>query len=61
MNAGAIRQSRVDQGRREIDAPSERRDEPLDEDQDLVGIREADAGLLETPVALDGVLLRTAL
>ena len=53
MHARAVGQSRVDERRREIDASSEWRDQPLDQDQDLVGIGEADAGLLESAIALD--------
>jgi len=53
VHARAVGQTCVDEGRREIDASPQRRDETLDEDEDLVGIREADAGLLQTTVALD--------
>ncbi len=53
MNARPVGQPRVDKRRREIDPPPERRDEPLDDDKDLLLARESDRGLLEASVAFD--------
>ena len=53
MNAGAVRQPRVDERTREIDAPAKWRDEPLNEHEDLLGVAEADGGLLKPTVAFD--------
>src|SRR2546428_12299397 len=43
----------MDERTGEIDPPAERRNEPLDEHQDLLRVGEMDRGLLEPPVAFD--------
>src|SRR5688572_14808462 len=53
MHARTVGKPCVDERTCEIDPPSQRRDEPLDEHEDLFGIREMDRGLLEPPLALD--------
>ena len=53
MHAGAVGKPAVDQRARKIDSTTERRDEPLDEDEDLLRVGESDPGLLELSVAFD--------
>src|SRR5438067_174864 len=53
VHARTIGKPTVDERTCEIDAPSERRDEALDQDQYFLGVGEVDGGLLEAPVALD--------
>jgi hypothetical protein len=53
VHARAVRQSRVDERCGEIDATTERGHEPFDDHEDLLVVGEANAGLLEAPVALD--------
>src|SRR5882762_11748490 len=48
-----IGQSPIDEWAGEIDPPAERRDEPLDQHEDLLRIGKVDRGLLKPAVALD--------
>ena len=53
VDARAVAQPRIDHGRRFIDAPSDRRDDPVDDAQEMRFILEMDLGLLQLPEALD--------
>ena len=53
VNARTVRKASIDERARQIDPPPERSDEPLDQDEDLLWIAEANARLLEAPVPLD--------
>ena len=53
MNARTVRKASIDERARQIDPPPERSDEPLDQDEDLLWIVEANARLLEASVPLD--------
>ena len=53
VDARAVAQPRIDHGRGFIDAPSDRRDDPVDDAQEVRFILEMDLGLLQLPEALD--------
>ena len=53
MHVRTIGKATVDERTCEIDAPAERRDEALDQDEYFLRVGEVDRGFLEAPVALD--------
>ena len=53
VDARAIAQPRIDHGRGFVDAPPDRRDDPIDDAQEVRFILEMDLGLLQLPEALD--------
>ena len=57
IDARAVAQPRVDHGRGFVDAPSDRRDDPVDDAQEVRFVLEMDLGLLQLPEALDEAAL----
>ena len=57
VDARAVAQPRVDHGRRFVDATSDRRDDPVDDAQEVRFVLEMDLGLLQLPEALDEAAL----
>ncbi len=53
VDARAVAQPRIDHGRGFIDTPSDRRDDPVDDAQEVRFILEMDLGLLQLPEAFD--------